>query len=45
MPKKKCARNVLLKQWVEGDATLTTDMKVVICQVCNKNVGNILSVV
>ena len=45
MPKEKCVRNVLLKQWVEGDATLTIDEKVVICQVCNKNVGSNLSVV
>ena len=45
MLKEKCAKSVLLKQWIEGDATLTIDGKVVICQVCNKNVGGVLSVI
>lgn len=43
MPKEKSSKAYLLRQWIDGNPTLTTDGNVVLCQVCEKHVSFIFA--
>lgn len=38
MPKNKCSRSFLIKQWISGNSDYSSDSDVVYCQICEKNV-------